>query len=125
MSSDEDKCYQCQELAHMACYCPQIRCFYCNNYGHVVADCSDKIPPSGTPARHRERTPNTRCHDISLSWSNHWDRHHHYDSSSRSDWCNSHPCDHRGRHRYSRSRSHSHSHRYRSDSHDDSRRKPP
>ena len=27
MSSDEDKCYQCQELGHMACYCPQYKMF--------------------------------------------------------------------------------------------------
>ena len=60
MSSDDDKCYQCQESGHMACYCPWIRCFDCDNYGHVVADCPDKIPPSGTPARHRDNTPNTR-----------------------------------------------------------------
>ena len=31
----------------MAHYCPHIRCFDCNNYGHVTADCTDKIPPSG------------------------------------------------------------------------------
>ena len=49
MSSDDDKCFQCQETGHMACYCPQIRCFDCDNYGHV-ADCTDKILPSGIPA---------------------------------------------------------------------------
>ena len=32
---------------------PHIKCFDCDVYGHVVADCPDKIPPSGTPARHR------------------------------------------------------------------------
>ena len=52
MSSDNDKCFQCQETGHMACYCPHIKCFNCNNYGHVAADCPDKIPPSGTPACH-------------------------------------------------------------------------
>ena len=26
MSSDDDKCFQCQETGHMACYCPHIRC---------------------------------------------------------------------------------------------------
>ena len=30
----------------MAHYCPHIRCFDCNNYGHVTVDCPDKIPPS-------------------------------------------------------------------------------
>ena len=42
MSSDDDKCFQCQETGHMACYCPHIRCFDCNNYGHITADCPTK-----------------------------------------------------------------------------------
>ena len=25
MSSDEDKCFQCQESGHMACHCPHIK----------------------------------------------------------------------------------------------------
>ena len=41
----------------MARYCPHIRCFDCDNYGHVAADCPDKIPPSGTPACTAEVTP--------------------------------------------------------------------
>ena len=40
----------------MACYCPHIRCFDCNKYGHVAMDCPDKIPPSGTQACHRSDT---------------------------------------------------------------------
>ena len=27
----------------MACYCPCIRCFNCNDYGHVTADCLTKF----------------------------------------------------------------------------------
>ena len=50
MSSDNDKCFQCQESGHMAYHCPHIKCFDCNKYGHVTTDCPDKIPPSGTPA---------------------------------------------------------------------------
>ena len=50
MSSDQEKCFQCQEVGHMARYCPHIRCYDCNNYGHVAMDCPDKILPSGTPA---------------------------------------------------------------------------
>ena len=42
MSSDNDKCFQCQETGHMAHYCPHIRCFNCNNYGHIAADCPVK-----------------------------------------------------------------------------------
>ena len=45
MSSDNDKCFQCQESGHMACHCPHIKCFDCDEYGHVAADCPDKIPP--------------------------------------------------------------------------------
>ena len=26
MSSNDNKCLQCQEMGHMACYCPCIRC---------------------------------------------------------------------------------------------------
>ena len=26
----------------MACYCPHIRCFDCDNYGHIAADCPKK-----------------------------------------------------------------------------------
>ena len=108
MSSDDDKCSQCQELEHMACHCPCIKCFDCDEYGHVAADCPDKIPLSGTLARHRFTSSNTRCHDRSTSHNNHWDRHHHHDHSDR--------------HRFSRMRSHSHSHRYRSNSWSDSQR---
>ena len=71
MSSDEDKCFQCQESGHMACYCPSIRCFDCELYGHIVADCPDKIPPSGVPARHRDTNSNTRQHDRPISRNNH------------------------------------------------------
>ena len=63
MSSDNDKCYQCQETGHMAHYCPHIRCFDCNKYGHVGMDCPDKIPLSGTPACCRSNT--TSRHDRS------------------------------------------------------------
>ena len=45
MSSEDDKCLQCQESGHMACHCPNIRCFNCYEYGHVAADCPDRIPP--------------------------------------------------------------------------------
>ena len=92
MSSDDDKCFQCQETGHMACYCPHIRCLDCNNYRHIAADCPDKIPPSGTPGRHRDNTT-SRC-VRSTSWSHNCTRYYHHD--------------HRDRHRFSRSQSHSH-----------------
>ena len=60
MSSIDDKCFLCQELGHMACLCPCIKCFDCDEYGLVTADCPDKILPSGTPARYRNKSSNTR-----------------------------------------------------------------
>ena len=71
MSSDEDKCFQCQESGHMACYCPCIRCFDCDDYGHITADCPDKIPPSGIPARHKDTNSTIRQCDRSTSQNNH------------------------------------------------------
>ena len=50
ISSDDDKCFQCQETGHMACYCPCIRCFDCDDYSHVAADCPNEVLPSGIPA---------------------------------------------------------------------------
>ena len=87
MSSDDHKCFQCQKTSHMAHYCPHIRCFDCDDYGHVTSDCSDKISPLGIPAQCRDN--NTRRHDKSTSQSNFYNRHHHHD--------------HRDRHRFSRS----------------------
>ena len=78
MSSNKNKCYQCQETSHMAHYCPHIRCFDCNKYGHVAAACPEKIPPSGTPACHRNNT--TSRHDRSSS------RHHSHTRHSRHDY---------------------------------------
>ena len=104
MSSDNDKCFQCQETVHMACYCPHIRCFDCDKYGHVATDCPDKIPPSDTPACHRDHTTNG-C-DRSSSGHHSHIRHSH--------------CDYKDRQRFSCSQSHSHNHRYRSNSNHDS-----
>ena len=67
MPSDDDKYFQCQESGHMACHCPHIKCFDCDEYGHVAADCPDKIPLSGTPARYRNNSSNTRQCDRSTS----------------------------------------------------------
>ena len=99
MSSEDDKCFQCQEPGHMACHCPNIRCFNCNEYGHVTVDCPDRIPPSGIPACHKRHHSSIR-HQTRLT----------------SKHC------HRDRHRFSRSRSHSFTHRYRSHSCNNSHR---
>ena len=71
MSSDDEKCFLCQELGHMAHLCPHIKCFDCDEYGHVTADCPDKIPPSGTAARHRNTSSHTRHHNRSTSHHSH------------------------------------------------------
>ena len=57
MSNEEDQCYQCEELGHIAHYCPNVHCFECYEYGHIVADCPDRIPPSGTPAHCHRQNP--------------------------------------------------------------------
>ena len=35
MSNKEDYCFQCQELRHIAQHCPHIRCYECDEYGHI------------------------------------------------------------------------------------------
>ena len=68
MSSNNDRCFQCQEVSHMAHYCPHIWCYDCDNYRHVAMDHPDKIPPSGTLAccrtdtNDRSRRSSSRCH---------------------------------------------------------------
>ena len=89
MSSDNDRCFQCQEVGHMARYCPHIRCYDCNSYGHVAMDCPDKIPPSGTPSHCRTST-NDRSRRSSSRHNSHTHHSHH---------------EHRNRLRFGRSRS--------------------
>ena len=38
MSSEDDQCSQFQELGHIACHCPNIRFFDCDEYGHIAVD---------------------------------------------------------------------------------------
>ena len=60
MSNKGNHCFQCEELGHIACHCPNVCCFECNEYGHIVADCPDRIPPSGKPACHKRQQSHTR-----------------------------------------------------------------
>ena len=60
MSSEDDKCLQCQESGHMAHHCPNIRCFDCDKYSHLAADCPGKIPPSDTSAQHGKQHSSMR-----------------------------------------------------------------
>ena len=55
MSHEEDRCFQYHVLGHIAHYCPNVHCFECEDYGHIVVDCPHWIPCSGTPAQcHRQ-----------------------------------------------------------------------
>ena len=85
--------------SHCMSLCPNMHCFECHKYGHIVVDCLHQIPPSGTPAYHHRQDSNNRHCTRSTS------RHHHWD-----------------RYRHSRLRSQSQCHRYRSHSHHDSHR---
>ena len=51
MCHEEDCCVQCQESDHIAQHCPNVHCFKCDEYGHIVVDCLYHwILPLGTPA---------------------------------------------------------------------------
>ena len=62
MSNKEDRCFQCQELGHIAGHCPHIRCCECDYYADIIMDCPHKIPPSGPLAPHHKahRNQHTR-----------------------------------------------------------------
>ena len=79
MPHEEDKCFQCQELGHIACHHPNVCCFKCEEYGYIVVDCPHQIPPSGTPAHHHRQDSNTRHCTRFTS------RHHHQDCTDTAD----------------------------------------
>ena len=56
MSNEEDLCFQCQEVGHIACHCWNVCCFECNEYGHITTDCPNKKRPSCMPACHKRQT---------------------------------------------------------------------
>ena len=41
-------CSNCGQLGHPWFTCPHIICHGCNQYGHILRHCWDRIPPSGT-----------------------------------------------------------------------------
>ena len=97
MSSNNDRCFQCQEVGHMAHNSPHIWCYDCDNYRHVAMDCPDKIPLSGTPAccsadtNDRNRRSSSRHHSHTKR------SHHDYKDRSRFSCSQSCPCNHRYR----------------------------
>ena len=74
MSQEEDCCFQFQELDHIAHHCPNVQCFMCDEYGHIVVDCPHRIPPSGTPAPQHRPKSRKRHHNSSTSYHHHKDR---------------------------------------------------
>ena len=42
------------EPGHITQNSPHIRCYECDEYGHIVMDCPHRIPPSGTPMTHHK-----------------------------------------------------------------------
>ena len=59
MSNEEDWCFQCQELGHIAWHCPHIICHECDEFGHIIMDCPHRIPLQGHwhhTTRHMEIT---------------------------------------------------------------------
>ena len=84
MSHEDDRCFQFQESSHIACHGPNICCFECHEYSHIVMDCHDWIPPSGTPAHHHKKKSNTRHCTRSPSRHHHQDRYRHSRSRSQS-----------------------------------------
>ena len=84
MSNEEDQCFQCQELGHIAHHCPNIPCFECDEYSHIAVNCPDQIPPLGKPACHKGQNTNSRCHPRSTSSHHHQDRY--WNNRSRSQY---------------------------------------
>ena len=105
MSNEDDQCFQCQELGHIACHCPNVYCFECDEYGYIVADCPDRILPSGTPRHCHRQNSSTRHHTRSTSRCHHQDRYRH--SRSR---LQSQPCRYRSHSCHNSHRGHSRSH---------------
>ena len=60
MSHEEDHCFQWQESGHIAQHFPNVHYFECDEYGHIVVNCTHQISPSGTPAYHYRLKSHTR-----------------------------------------------------------------
>ena len=49
MMSNDDRCFVCGSAGPFGCHCPNVQCYSCDECGHIVQDCPNKIPPSGSP----------------------------------------------------------------------------
>ena len=61
MSSDDNKCFQCQETGHMACYCPHIRCFFTVM---IMAMLQQIAPTKFHPQTYQHDTETTTLEDV-------------------------------------------------------------
>ena len=95
MTNDEDRCSQYQEHGHNARHCPNIRCFDCDEYSHIVIDWPHKIPPLVMPAKHCQPRLHKSHHARSCS-------RHQYEDRDRKSCSGSQP----GYHRYCSSSCH-------------------
>ena len=72
--------FVCGWTAHFGCNCPDAQCFGSDKFSHFVQDCSQKIPPSGTPC-HQGRSHSR--HPYNHNWR---DRLHSYYGSRHRRW---------------------------------------
>ena len=91
MMSGNDRCFVCVCTVHFGGHCPDTQCYGCDEFGHFVQDCPNKILSSGTPC-HQDR-----CHSRHQYTHNQRDGSHSYYGP-------------RHRRHFSRSQSHCHSH---------------
>ena len=55
MMSGDDRGFVCGWTGHFGCHCPNAQCYCCDEFGHIVKACPNKIPPSETPY-HQDRS---------------------------------------------------------------------
>ena len=83
MSSDNGKCFQCQEIGHMACYCPHLWCYDCDNTDMLPWTAWIRYHHLGTPACCRNDTNNRHERSSSRHHSHTRCSHHDYKDRSR------------------------------------------
>ena len=78
MMSSNHRCFICGCTGHFGHHFPDGQCYGCDEFGHLLQDCPNKIPPSGTPC-HQDRsclrhqyTHNQRDRSHSYYGPRHW-----------------------------------------------------